>query len=154
MNIQDMMPFAATQETMWTLSADRKTVRLVVPPLRLAGIREPIHAFMDFDAKTVDAMVERLADPSRPAVAPDLLAERGWTSLHYLKIDVDGADFDILQAFAGHFDRNFPAVRARGTASGWTPAKSNEGFSAQYARGQRGDRARSDIESNGKQCLS
>jgi hypothetical protein len=61
MNIEDMMPFAATQERMWTLSADRKSVRLAVPPLRLAGIPEPIHAFMDFDAKTVDAMVERLS---------------------------------------------------------------------------------------------
>ncbi len=61
MNIEDMMPFAVTQERMWTLSADRKSVRLAVPPLRLAGIPEPIHAFMDFDAKTVDAMVERLS---------------------------------------------------------------------------------------------
>ncbi len=31
MNIEDMMPFAATQERMWTLSADRKSVRLAVP---------------------------------------------------------------------------------------------------------------------------
>src|SRR5262245_18895264 len=45
-----------------------------------------------------------LADPRKPVVAPDLLAERGWTDLDYLKIDVDGADFEILQSFAGRFD--------------------------------------------------
>lgn len=45
-----------------------------------------------------------LADPARPLVAPSLLAERGWTDLDYLKLDVDGADFEILQSFAGRFD--------------------------------------------------
>jgi hypothetical protein len=45
-----------------------------------------------------------LADPSRPIVAPELLAERGWTDLDYLKIDVDGADFEILKSFTGRFD--------------------------------------------------
>jgi hypothetical protein len=44
-----------------------------------------------------------LADPSKPIVVPELLAERGWTDLDYLKLDVDGADFDILQSFAGRF---------------------------------------------------
>jgi hypothetical protein len=45
-----------------------------------------------------------LADPAKPIVAPALLAERGWTDLDYLKIDVDGADFEILQSFKGQFD--------------------------------------------------
>ena len=31
-----------------------------------------------------------LADPAKPVVVPDLLAERGWTDLDYLKIDIDG----------------------------------------------------------------
>jgi hypothetical protein len=44
----------------WTLSADRKTVRLAVPPLRLAGFPKPLDVYMDFDAVTVDAMLERL----------------------------------------------------------------------------------------------
>ena len=44
-----------------------------------------------------------LADPAKPLVAPDLLAERGWTDLDYLKLDVDGADFDILRSFDGRF---------------------------------------------------
>jgi hypothetical protein len=45
-----------------------------------------------------------LADPTKPVVVPDLLAERGWSDLDYLKLDVDGADFDILQSFAGRFE--------------------------------------------------
>jgi Methyltransferase FkbM domain len=44
-----------------------------------------------------------LADRCKPVVAPELLAERGWTSVDYLKIDVDGADFDILRSFERHF---------------------------------------------------
>jgi len=43
----------------------------------------------------------RLADPGRPVVAPELLAERGWTDLDYLKIDIDGSDFRVLQTFGG-----------------------------------------------------
>lgn len=46
----------------------------------------------------------QMADPSKPIVATDLLAERGWDALDYLKIDVDGVDFEILQSFAGRFD--------------------------------------------------
>ena len=57
----DMMPVRANQATMWTLSADRKTVRLALPPLQIAGMPEPLDVYMDFDAKTVDAMLERLS---------------------------------------------------------------------------------------------
>jgi hypothetical protein len=45
-----------------------------------------------------------LADPGKPIVAPDLLTSRGWDDLDYLKIDVDGADFEILQSFKGRLD--------------------------------------------------
>ena len=45
---------------LWTLGDDRKSVRFAVPPLRLAGMPEPVHAFIKFDAKTVDAILERL----------------------------------------------------------------------------------------------
>lgn len=45
-----------------------------------------------------------LADANRPIVVPDLLADRGWRYLDYLKIDVDGADFEILQSFTDHFE--------------------------------------------------
>ena len=45
-----------------------------------------------------------LADPAKPVVLTALLAERGWNDLDYIKLDVDGADFDILQSFTGRFD--------------------------------------------------
>jgi hypothetical protein len=60
MDKERMMPVKASQATMWTLNEDRKTVRLAVPPLRLAGMPEPLDVFMDFDTATVDAMLERL----------------------------------------------------------------------------------------------
>ena len=44
-----------------------------------------------------------LADLAKPAVVPDLLASRGWTDLDYLKIDIDGADFEVLKSFDGKF---------------------------------------------------
>jgi hypothetical protein len=46
----------------------------------------------------------RMADPQRAIVACDLLAERSWDCLDYLKIDVDGPDFQILKSFEDWFD--------------------------------------------------
>ena len=60
MDKEDKMPVRANQATMWTLSADRNLVRLAVPPLRIVGFPKPLDVFMDFDAQTVDAMIERL----------------------------------------------------------------------------------------------
>ena len=42
MDEERMMPVKASQATMWTLSEDRKSVRLAVPPLRIVGIPEPL----------------------------------------------------------------------------------------------------------------
>jgi len=52
-----------------------------------------------------------LADPNRPVVVPDLLAERGWTDLDYMKIDTDGIDWQILQSFEGRLPRDLLAVQ-------------------------------------------
>src|SRR5258707_6009627 len=60
MSKKGMMRFAVEPATMWTLGKDRKSIRFAAPPLWLAGMPEPIHAFVEFDAKTVDAIVERL----------------------------------------------------------------------------------------------
>jgi hypothetical protein len=60
MDPKNMMPVEMGDQTMWTLSSDRKTIRLALPPLPLAGMAEPIRAVVDFDAETVDAMLERL----------------------------------------------------------------------------------------------
>ncbi len=46
----------------------------------------------------------QLADRNRPVGMQDLLASRGWNDLDYLKIDIDGADFDVLQTFGGRFE--------------------------------------------------
>jgi Methyltransferase FkbM domain len=40
-----------------------------------------------------------LANPNAPVVVPDYLNSVGVTSLDFLKIDVDGKDFDILNSF-------------------------------------------------------
>jgi len=45
-----------------------------------------------------------LADRTKPVVVPELLAQRGWTDLDYLKIDIDGSDFRVLQTFDGKFE--------------------------------------------------
>ncbi len=42
-----------------------------------------------------------LADPAKPVAIPELLAERGWHDLDYLKIDTDGIDWQILQPLGG-----------------------------------------------------
>ena len=41
----------------------------------------------------------RLADPQSPVIVPEYLKTQGIASLDFLKIDVDGKDFDILQSF-------------------------------------------------------
>ena len=45
-----------------------------------------------------------LANTGRPVVVRDLLRTRGWIQADYVKIDVDGADFEILRSLAGMFD--------------------------------------------------
>jgi hypothetical protein len=60
MDNEEIRPVRANQATMWTLSTDRKLVRLAVPLLRIVGFPKPLNVYMDFDAKTVDAMLERL----------------------------------------------------------------------------------------------
>src|SRR5262249_19640670 len=44
-----------------------------------------------------------LADPAKPIYAPQVLAEMGFADVDFLKIDVDGPDFRILNSFAGLF---------------------------------------------------
>jgi hypothetical protein len=42
-----------------------------------------------------------LADSTCPAAVADLLAARDWRDFDYLKIDIDGSDFEVLQTFDG-----------------------------------------------------
>jgi hypothetical protein len=70
MDKENMMPVAVDQGSLWTLNADRLTVRLALPPLPLADL-PPINVKLEFDAATVDAMIERLAVlRGRNAAAP------------------------------------------------------------------------------------
>lgn len=67
-----MMLFAAEPEQMWTLTDDRQTVRLAVPPLPLEGLPEPLRITLDFDAAAVDEILRRLTHlrEQMPAVPP------------------------------------------------------------------------------------
>jgi hypothetical protein len=47
-------------EQMWTLSPDRRQVRMAVPLLSIEGMAEPLRLHLDFDAETADAILERL----------------------------------------------------------------------------------------------
>jgi hypothetical protein len=60
MDKRETMPMKASQATLWTLNSGLKTVRLAIPPLRIVGFPEPLDVYMDFDAESVDAMLERL----------------------------------------------------------------------------------------------
>jgi hypothetical protein len=45
---------------MWTLSDDQKSVRMHIPPFRLAGGPKPLSIHLDFDAQMVDQILQRL----------------------------------------------------------------------------------------------
>jgi hypothetical protein len=58
---QATMPIGMSQSQMWTLSDDQTTVRQLLPPISLAGLPKPVVVHLDFNAGTVDAMIERLS---------------------------------------------------------------------------------------------
>jgi hypothetical protein len=60
MKKENMMSIANDQETIWTLSTDRRTIRFALPPMTLAGMPEPINVSIDFDARTIEAILDRL----------------------------------------------------------------------------------------------
>jgi hypothetical protein len=46
-----------------------------------------------------------LADPNKPVFVPQALAERGYDTVDFLKIDIDGPDFKVLNSFDGLFEK-------------------------------------------------
>lgn len=62
MTIDDMMPFEAEPEQMWTLSDDRELVRFALPALPLEGLPEPLRVHLDFSAEAIDEILERLTE--------------------------------------------------------------------------------------------
>ena len=58
--VDDMKPIDADQKQVWSLLPGRKYVRLQLPPLPVEGLPTPINIHLDFDAGTVDEMLDRL----------------------------------------------------------------------------------------------
>jgi len=54
------MPVEIDTATMWTLSPDRRSIRLTLPPLPVASAPSPLKVALDFEASTVDEMIDRL----------------------------------------------------------------------------------------------
>jgi hypothetical protein len=77
MDQDDVLPVDVAKEMVWTLSPDRKTVRLSLPPLPLDGLREPIKVDMDLDVATVDAILDRLVDLRSQMVSSKLELSEG-----------------------------------------------------------------------------
>ena len=60
MSKNDMMPTDAEQEQVWSLLPGRRYVRLQLPPLPVNGLPTPINIHLDFDAGTVNEILDRL----------------------------------------------------------------------------------------------
>jgi len=71
MDQHDVLPDDVATEMVWTLSPDRKTVRLSLPPLTLDGLPEPIKIDMDLDVATVDVILDRLVDLRSQVASPE-----------------------------------------------------------------------------------
>ncbi len=54
------IPLSVTQEEMWVLSSDRRTVRLNIPAVPIAGLPKPLNVHLDCDAVAIEEMIERL----------------------------------------------------------------------------------------------
>jgi hypothetical protein len=64
------MPIETTQAQLWRLSPDRRSVRLQLPPLRLAGRQKPVDIHLDFEAEAVDEILQRLTELRMQMVPP------------------------------------------------------------------------------------
>jgi hypothetical protein len=60
MKRSEMMPAAVDPITMWTLNADQRSIRLTLPPLKLAGQSQPVFVVLDLETTTVDETIDRL----------------------------------------------------------------------------------------------
>ncbi len=49
-------------------------------------------------------MLTKLGDPEKPVIVPDCIAEAGWSDVDFLKVDIDGYDYQVLNSFDGLFD--------------------------------------------------
>jgi hypothetical protein len=63
-------PPIGTLQQMWRLSPDRRSVRLQLPPLRLARMKKPVDIHVDFEAEMVDQLLQRLTELRMQMVPP------------------------------------------------------------------------------------
>jgi hypothetical protein len=56
------MPIGLNANQMWRLTADRKTVRMRMPPIKIQGQQKPVDIFLDLDAARVDEVLRRLTE--------------------------------------------------------------------------------------------
>ena len=61
MEDEDMLPVSVETARMWTISEDRLTVRLNLPPIMLEDLERPLGLVLDFEAGAVDEIIERLS---------------------------------------------------------------------------------------------
>jgi hypothetical protein len=47
---------------LWRLSDDHRTVRMRLPPLKLDSFKRPVEIHFDFEADTIDQIVQRLTE--------------------------------------------------------------------------------------------
>ena len=75
----------------WSRLSTPRYMELVYPKDRRVSEREKRSANLWTEAQ--------LADSQSPVIVPDYLKSMGITTLDFLKVDVDGKDFEILQSF-------------------------------------------------------
>jgi hypothetical protein len=68
----EMMPATVNPAAMWTLNADKRSIRLTLPPLQLAGQPKPLFVALDFETTTVDEIIDRLLSLRAGMLPPPL----------------------------------------------------------------------------------
>ena len=64
------MPVTMSVATMWTLNPDKRSIRLALPPVPVAGQDQPMFVVLDFEADTIDETIDRLL-ACAPRCAPN-----------------------------------------------------------------------------------
>jgi hypothetical protein len=51
-----------SQEELWVLSSDRRSLRMQLPPLSIDNLPRPLSLSLDFDVGAIDQMLNRLSE--------------------------------------------------------------------------------------------
>jgi hypothetical protein len=110
-NVPPDHPFARQAEGKPDITRNTwpRTSAAHVTQMRRAGLRQASHAEQIYNNAW---MLTEVADPGRPVVVPDVLRGKGFDDVDFLKIDIDGQDFWVLNSFDGQFDA-FGVLAAR-----------------------------------------